>query len=257
MENVEKGILIRREIMFACDILTKAYAIINKIDVGGEQTITTFLYMCSTGIERLLKIIIILNYYKKNNDFPNNRYIRNFSHSIEELLKKIFNIFEEEKIDVDIKNINMDLINIISQYSIYDRYHNLNNICNNNPDNTSDYIIKFNEMLKNNCLKYKKHGTKVKIFNEKYNNYLKEIAIINYENIDRTPITSFNELFIAKSLNKEYRKYFRISYYILVKTIVGLLERYLIEDLDLTFAYEYWQNFNCDVDYIKTRVKLE
>lgn len=114
----------------------------------GPTTVELFipLLLLSIGFERILKVLYCINFYEKNNRYPNKQELQNIGHELKKLLLEFeatcnkFPLYKDAPARIQdihfIKN-NVDfieLINILNEFSKDGRYYNLNLISDNNKD---------------------------------------------------------------------------------------------------------------------------
>ena len=85
----------------------------------------------TSGIERVLKIILIYDYRLDNGDaFPNNPYLKSFSHKLNDLINKAQEINLRQGLGVDDSCFQADdlyqkIILLLTDFAVQARYHNL------------------------------------------------------------------------------------------------------------------------------------
>jgi hypothetical protein len=82
-------------------------------------------FQLSIGLERLMKLIIIQDFRAKDNTFPDNKYIRNFSHNLKQLFEKCESIGIEHNVISKADDISFKILLMLSNFSQTTRYYNL------------------------------------------------------------------------------------------------------------------------------------
>lgn len=100
-----------------------------------DFTCTGFFYSgvlsFTSGVERLLKIILIYDYRLNNGDaFPNNGYLKALSHRLDSLLTKAREINKNQSLNVNDSFFDQDslyqrLVSFLSDFAVQARYYNL------------------------------------------------------------------------------------------------------------------------------------
>ena len=124
-----------RELGIVAHLIGSGLSTIRKADFVQHGKFGSSFFELTLGLERICKIVIIRKYQRINNgDFPTNQYIRNFSHSIKDLISEVFNGYETKYIGKD--EIIDDMIEFFSEFAKSIRYYNLDSITKNmNPQN--------------------------------------------------------------------------------------------------------------------------
>lgn len=106
----------------------------------------------STGLERIGKLCLILDYYIQNqSNFPNSKYLKNeIGHNLLKLQEKSIEIVNkysfELKFSKKFEDIHSSILRILSDFSMGDRYSNINFISN---QKENDPIAEWNRYVDN------------------------------------------------------------------------------------------------------------
>lgn len=116
-----------RELGIITHLIGSGLTTIRKADFVQHGKFGSSFFELTLGIERICKIIIIRKFQRTNNgEFPTNKYIRNFSHSITDLISEVFNGYESKFIGND--EIIDEMISFFSEFAKTIRYYNLDSI---------------------------------------------------------------------------------------------------------------------------------
>lgn len=120
-------IAIIRELGIASNLIGLGLSRLRKASFVDHSDFGSSFFNLSIGIERLCKIILIRQFQRKNNGhFPDNEYIKSFSHSISTLIEEISS-------DYQLRYINNDfllnkIIKFLTTFAKSTRYYNLDTI---------------------------------------------------------------------------------------------------------------------------------
>ena len=158
-----QNISLTLEVQTSVYFIKKGICELKKTNIGFEEDYIS-LTLLSTGFERLMKCIVCLINYKKNNVYPPFNEILNLSHDLDKSRKMIIEYFDNKKYkntiakqrDIEfVKNNNQILkfVSLLSDFGLGARYYNLDNVISNpkkgkNPRHTFDKLI--NEIIDNN-----------------------------------------------------------------------------------------------------------
>lgn len=152
------------EAQFAFELLGLGVTQIQKANYTKKGIYYQSFVNLSVGLERLGKICLLLDYYISNNGtFPNQKTMKEIGHNIVSIHEKLTNIINLrnykfhflQSLDSAIYN---NILQIISNFAIKDRYENLNFILNGTQE-----VILLSEWYNNvDLLLFEKHITKSK-----------------------------------------------------------------------------------------------
>lgn len=127
----EKEKLLANEAHLTKSLLSTGLHALRKADVEHMGLFYQALFSLSIGLERMLKIIMIMKFRVKNDGgFPENHEVKNCRHNLKKLLKEIDVVsFNNEISD--------DIISFLNAFADKDRYYNFDSltISNYNKDN--------------------------------------------------------------------------------------------------------------------------
>lgn len=127
----ETFISLSKEAAFAYEIVASGVTQIRKANYAKKGIYYQSFSNLTIGIERIAKLCILLDYYIKNNG----NFLKKLGHDINVLYEKSIVIKNENSFKFDyLENLNTEIhqniLMILSDFAIKDRYENLNNIVN-------------------------------------------------------------------------------------------------------------------------------
>ncbi|OGU58170.1 MAG: hypothetical protein A2X64_06905 [Ignavibacteria bacterium GWF2_33_9] len=138
MDNFISNLAIDRELRNGFNCIKLGLVQFSRFNSSYQELFAPFLLL-SVGIERILKILYILNNYNINGEFPKKEELRNLGHKLDVLINifvetcssyELYRIAPARISDLDFLNNNSDfkeIIKILTHFSSEKgRYHNLN-----------------------------------------------------------------------------------------------------------------------------------
>lgn len=126
-----------KEAQFTCEMLCAGGTQIRKANYARRGIYFQAFTSLSTGLERIGKLCLILDYALKNNgNYPDNDYIKNeIGHDIEKLYQKAFELKNEHQFQFKfLQDLNLGIyqtiLNVLSRFGKGDRYSNIDLIVN-------------------------------------------------------------------------------------------------------------------------------
>lgn len=122
--------LLGREAELASKTVGSGLTELRNYSFGGFGYFYSGLFSLSIGIERISKLILLMNFYKSNDqNFPNNEFLRPFRHNLKGLIAEVRKVNEtlDQPVAGDIfqDQITEDILDILSDFARYHRYYNL------------------------------------------------------------------------------------------------------------------------------------
>lgn len=210
------------EAQFTYEILTSGITQLGKVNYAKKGAYFSSFISLSTGLERIGKLCIILDFYIKNEGkFPDESILKNkIGHDLEKLYENSKKIVTENEIQLNfLKNldgqIHKDIISILSKFAKGDRYSNIDFIVNSKhqSDPIYDWYKKVEEPIYDNNISKKnkeKISTNANFFGEVMDGnasvlYFGEIGQ-RIENIEESSLrtgmakfnTKFRQLYVAQ-----------------------------------------------------------
>lgn len=121
--------LLSREAALSAQQLGIGLTSIRKYNFTSKGVFYSGMFSLTIGLERILKIILLLDYHISNGSYPNdNKFLRRKGHNIQDLIKEcnlIKNKFSVEKHEYPSSQITKEIITFLSDFATTSRYYNL------------------------------------------------------------------------------------------------------------------------------------
>jgi hypothetical protein len=174
--------LLAQEGHLANNALLSGFENIAKYDPSQPGTIYSFLFNISIGLERILKLTIIVDFLIKN-DFrlPTNSHLRSFGHDIVNQFNFVGNISRERNFLCDFFEQDCeisDFLSLFSEFSRITRYYNLDGVANEAND-ARDPLIVWCKLHLSTAEKYLTHK-KINSINQKSISYCDNHNLYNF-----------------------------------------------------------------------------
>ena len=130
-------LLLSREAELASMSLCAGLTALRKADTSHKGYYTHAFFSVSTGLERLIKLIVILDFAVENNGaYPDNKYLKKLGHKILPSFQKLETTvdkygFEEKYKSILNDPISMAALQVITEFAEGARYSNLDELANN------------------------------------------------------------------------------------------------------------------------------
>lgn len=215
------------------------------------------LYLITTGIERLLKLIVICEYKLENEGhFPNNKDLRNYGHDISELFQKAIDInkrylFSEEHKKFDEDNLYFKIIYLLSDFAKHARYYNLDFVSGKRQD-TDEPLKRWNDEVNTIILSrhYKKTLKRTANIDD-ITGLMEGISSVFHTYEDGSLITSLSQLYQLGDLVPIKQKYSTYYTYVIINFLVNVLRDLEFQERSFPMMHEYFMIFgNDDTRYI-------
>ena len=216
LKDDEKLLLIEGSLISS--LLLEGLDCLRKANIYNKGLYYQAFFSLSIGIERLLKVLIIYDYKVKNNgNYPENNYIKEKGHNLNEM----FNVVKPSLLQNDIYNL---VISFLSEFSLTTRYYNLDILTGKN-NNKLNPLEKWSSIeksiLKEYKVKIKKDGNKKEIVD-----FLNSVSYISYLDMELNEINNFNEIFDEAKIRDTIQGYDVLVFYNLIKSLVKTLKEY-------------------------------
>lgn len=128
-----KGILLQQEGELIHSSLKNGLLVIQGTNIDSKGDYYLAFLMLSTGLERLMKVTIIVDHMASNElNAPNSSLIRNYGHDLNDLFKKCSLLATQYQVseftDLSSCEIDRDIVGFLSDFARRTRYHNLDSI---------------------------------------------------------------------------------------------------------------------------------
>ena len=225
--------LLGRETMMAVHLLGTGLTSIRKYNFTSKGSFYSGMFSVTIGLERILKLILLLNYKINNNCYPDDDFLRRKGHKIKALIKDCKEI-NDNLIDTKLKNsqetfddlLVRKIVNFLTQFSTDTRYYNLN-VVTGESTNLNEPLAHWDNEI---CLIILNRHPPSKKKIEEYKNSamaLEPYSIVHHTHENGSHIGDVNSLFHQSSFIEEKQGY---SVYYIYKIVSFAIE--LLVELD-------------------------
>lgn len=262
-------ISLMNEAAFAYELLGSGVTQIRKANYSNKGIYYQSFINLTVGIERVSKICILLDYYINNEgSFPNEKFLRKIGHDLVKLNTILLNIKDKYNFKFDFLNsldgeIHQNIIKILSDFAINDRYENLNNLVNEKENNNPLNLWQDNVDLKiyDKIITQKK---KEKIINNarQVHQMMNQFTSTSFIAEDKSEITNVFEGSLRTGIYKEVSPYRQLYVAQIIRFYSELLRELQYKAMQLgkdeiPFFNEGFGCFYNSDSYLKTRKNYE
>jgi len=257
---------LNKEAQFTSEMLCSGYNQLRNANSTTKGVYFQAFTSLSTGIERIGKIIILLDSAISNNgNFPDNNFIQyKLKHDITKVYKFIEDI--KEKFNFELKylrnlnqNIYKDILEILSNFGSGDRYSNINLLVKNKKqsDPINQWYEKVDKYIINNDIK---HSKMKKITEQAEIDHVlfSDISSIHHTDENNEEVNTFFDFSIKNKINEKIGMYRRLYVYRIIRYYVEML--FQIENkirandvIQVPYFWDIFRIFNCDDGFPKSR----
>lgn len=152
--NVDE--LLRREAALSSQLIGNGLTAIRKYDFTTTGVFYSGMFSVCIGIERILKLILLLDYKISNGKYPENNYLKNKGHKIDRLISdckiindKLCNYSSLQKSEIFFgDSLITTIVAYLTEFSISSRYYNLDVITGNTKTNNEPLAQWTNDICK-------------------------------------------------------------------------------------------------------------
>jgi len=183
------------EAQFTYEILGNGVTMLGKANYATKGLYFSAYTSLSTGLERIGKLCIMLDFYIKHfGTFPNESEIRTIGHDLRVLYDKSQEMIKENDLEFEFLNsytdkLHFEILSILNSFAKGDRYSNINILTNSN--RKSDPIKSWHEidifLFENRVSKKKKE--KIRYNAEIIGQLMSPFSIVRHSNESREDIT--------------------------------------------------------------------
>ena len=220
----------------------------------------------STGLERLGKLCVIVDYYLKNDcQFPcEGKYFRKIGHDLESLYQISRNIVNDNNVKFEYldnlnSNIHSKTLYVLTKFANGDRYSNLNFITNNNWsfDPIKEWFEKIDQELFDTRVSIRKKE-KINNDSEMADLLLGSVSSVRFINESGKEISSMKESSFLTGMLESVSKYRRLIVLQIIRYWVEILTDLQYQAMaqrknDIPFFSEIFSLFRNDDAYFLTR----
>lgn len=258
-----------KEAQFTFEILASGITQLGKVNYAKKGLYFTSFTSISTGLERIGKICLILDYSIRNNgNYQSAKNLKNdIGHDLQELYKKSKEIIVHYDFKLnylqDLEDpIYIEILSILSNFAKGDRYSNIDFLVNNKPKNDpiKDWHLKVDQVLFEKRVSQAKKN-KIKFNSEMAERILGGLSIVQHlseSGLELNDIeTSSYQTGVASAVAK-YRQLYTVH---IIRYWVDLLQKLQYEaykkNLDIPHFSEIFAIFNNEDSDLLTRKTFE
>lgn len=255
------------ESTFTGELLCDGLTALGKVQFPSKSELFHAFTSLSLGLERLGKMIIIIDYLIENGTLPQAGYLKCIGHNLEKISKRV--ILLKRKYDFNLNylqdldsSIHQEIIHELSDFGTGDRYSNLNTLLG---QPTQDPIQRWYKNVESQIYKTKISRRKRLQIEEK-SRLLAEMMDPNsmtaFVSIDNQIDNSLEKLLIMQLASESIRPFRQLYVFQVVRLFVEILCKIQAkycersqDDIDITLPYfsEIFVVFNNEDGYIKLR----
>lgn len=255
------------ESTFTGELLCDGLTALGKVQFPSKSELFHAFTSLSLGLERLGKMIIIIDYLIENGTLPQAGYLKCIGHNLEKISKRV--ILLKRKYDFNLNylqdldsSIHQEIIRELSDFGTGDRYSNLNTLLG---QPTQDPIQRWYKNVESQIYKTKISRRKRLQIEEK-SRLLAEMMDPNsmtaFVSIDNQIDNSLEKLLIMQLASESIRPFRQLYVFQVVRLFVEILCKIQAkycersqDDIDITLPYfsEIFVVFNNEDGYIKLR----
>ena len=253
----EQHFLLTNEAGIAAIAIGEGLTALRKTSIMQRANSLYAFFSLSIGIERLMKLILIISYRNFNkNQFPQNGDLKKYGHNIHELFcqcKIIANEHNEHELYKDLASeaICNEILMFLNDFAIRSRYYNLDVLTGMSPKNEEPFKRWHDNINSPIILKHYKKRKNGDIIDAFLTNY-EDLCYISISDFTGKAITSLGQLAYNDHVIDTCSKYSVFYTYKIIRFLSILL--YRIESSP-PFLSEFFEKFRCnDKEVMKTKV---
>jgi len=253
------------EASFAFEILNSGITQIRKANYAKKGVYFQSFINLSVGLERIGKLCLILDHYIENDGkFPTEKYLKkNIGHNIQRLYENSIVIKEKHQFKFkwldDLNNIiHQNILNILSDFAITDRYENLNILVNAKQENNPimSWYTNVDMQIFEQRITNKK---KIKIMNEaeKVHKLMSQSTFVMYSSEDGKELNKVNEVAVETGIYNAVSPYRQLYVAQIIRFWIELIWKLQYKAMDLgkeeiPFFSDMFGCFYNDDSYFRT-----
>lgn len=258
MVTQEQDFLLRRECSLAALSIGQGLTLIRKYDFVKHGYGAQAFFMLSIGIERLLKIILIYNHRKNNNnEFPDNAVLKKAGHNIKSMYALAISIADEIGKPEIYQPLKSDplydlIINFLTDFAHSARYYNLDTLTGT-LNKTDEPLRAWNSTINKIIVeRHYKHNPRKAEAISKIADAVGEYFIVSFNNEEGKEINNIKDFYL-EGLTVDVKRQYSMFYIFCIVRFLSNLIWYLDKDY-YPFVSEYFTYFRqTDDAYIRKR----
>lgn len=265
MSNKEVVNALNKEALFTCEMLCHGVTQIRNANYANKGIYFQSFTSLSTGLERIGKICLMLDYcLKHSGNYPNYNYMKNeIGHDIEKIYIQLLKIIDMYSFELTYiqdleKDIYKDILNILSRFAKGDRYSNIDFIANKRSYN--DPVKMWNKKVDlqfyNNFVSQKKKDI-IKHNAKTIDSLIGDFTAVIHTGEDEKDIRSVEDavfrtgIFEAVAPYRQFYVFHIIRFF--VEILFNLQDKMIERGFEIPYFVDIFGVFFNDDRYIKTR----
>lgn len=256
----EQQFLLSRESSLAAMSIGQGLTLIRKYDFVKHGYGSQAFFMLSIGIERLLKLIIIYNYRRiNNNQFPDNKILKKAGHDI----KSMYDVAMQIALEIGEADLYKPLVSdpiytiivdFLTDFAHNSRYYNLDSLTGN-PNNTDEPVRSWNEKINKLIVErhYKDNPRKI-AYKESLTKIAQPHFIVSFNNEQGKEINNLKDFYIEGLTVDVKQKYSMFYVYCIARFLSNLL--WNLDKNLFPLVSEYFKDFRISDDSYVRRLKV-
>ena len=255
---------------FIAELFSQGYEEIGKANYATSGKYYLAFTALSTGIERIQKLIIILDQLLETGTPPTNNYIKdNYGHKIILLYEKVKEIKERRELQLEFLDnldeiIYQNILNILSQFAQRDRYYNIDSLISTaRTDDAKKTWYETVDVILYEQRVSRKRKEKIQFDAMMVNSFISDFTMVHHIQEDGTPLDNVLDASRATGIFEVTSPYRRLSVYQIMRYFVEIITNLgeLPSSLDsvqreIPYFSEIFRIFFNDDKYIINRKNL-
>lgn len=217
--NSKEVILLLKETGLAATSIEQGLTAIRKANFSNKKLYYQSFFLLSIGIERILKLIIIVNCIIDKGRFPENNELKKYGHDLLELFKRVTK--DSKPTDEFLKKdrLYLPIMTCLSNFAKGSRYYNLDTLSGNNfgVDPMHEWY-KIQTYIKANYCKIRISDSEINIMNS-----LDNSSIIRFRDEKDNPIVTGTDLILESKIANQVQGYSVLYLYRIIDYIITIL----------------------------------
>lgn len=257
------------EAKFTREVLGSGVTQIRKANYANQGMYFQAFSSISTGLERIGKLCLMVDYYICNREFPDFKYMKNqIGHDLEGIYKKSRDVVISRNIDFEYLDkidglFHNSILNILSKFAIGDRYSNINLLvgARSQSDPIASWYSEVDEPIYRHIVN-KTRKSKIERNAKIISSALSEVMHVLHVSELGKPITSIEEASIKTGMFEAVSPYRQLFVLQIIRYWVELLNslQYIAMSIngdDIPYFSEIFSIFNNSDQYLRTRRNFE
>ena len=233
-------ILLLKETGLAATSIEQGLNALRKAQFSNKKLYYQAFFLLSIGVERILKLIVIVNNLVTKDRFPENNELKEYGHNIIELFNKVTNEIRPDEDFLSQNEIYLPILKFLSDFAKGSRYYNLDTLSGKN--GRKDPLHEWNKIQI--YIKGKHCKVKLSEFEMHIIESIENSAIIHFHDESDIPITTGTDFFIESKLANQVQGFSVLYLYKIIDYLITILIQRSNEKRMLPEYQEFFRLFN-------------